>query len=224
GIILLTMINDKMKNRKALFLLIFGFIFLFLIFINGSRAGLLSFVLGFSCIFIENLKVQNYRIKMEKFLLFHAAATIIVISCIVYFNKISNLFFNKWNGSSDISSGREFMWQETIKDANFFGHGSNYFYQKFFIGDAHNIFVQVLGQYGMIPLLLFVLMIVYLVILLVKLKDTNYYAIFLSYLTLGLFENVLFINFRFGTITFIIWVFIGLLLDKDYEGTGADTK
>jgi hypothetical protein len=215
GTIVLMIINDKIQKKyKPLFISTIGFVFLILIFINGSRAGLLSFLIVLIYIFFKSIKEANMKLKGVKILIIQLTLTIILIPYMLYYNEIFNLLFNKWDGISDVSSGREIIWLETIEQASWIGYGENYYYQYFYIGDAHNIFIQVLGQYGVITLCMFLIIILYLISLLIKINSTNYNMIFISYLSLGLFENVLFIDFRFGTITFIMWYFIGLLLNE----------
>lgn len=217
GVIILTIANENAKKEYRLAIVgVLGLIFFLLILLNGSRAGFISFFVGFIYIFRLTLKESSIVLKWSRVLIVHIFLSILVISFVVYHQEIIELFLNKWNGNSDISSGRKTIWINTIKQATLFGYGSDYFFRNYYIGDAHNIFIQVIGQYGVVTFLFFSLLVVYVIILLFKEKNTSYNAIFISYFILGLFENVLFIDFRFGTITFVVWYYIGLLLhDKN---------
>lgn len=219
GAIILMIINNKLSNRNKTFVIgAFGILFFLLIFINGSRTGLIAFVVVFIYTFRKSVIESSINFK-GKFLILHSFVTIILLGSLLFYNNLSGLLINKWNGTSDITSGREIIWLETIKEMSLFGFGSEYFYQKFFIGDAHNIFIQVLGEYGTITATIFLIFVIYLMILVIRVRNTNYNIIFMSYFILGLFENVLLLDFRFGTITFIIWSYIGFLLNERVEKT-----
>src|SRR5699024_6476484 len=105
--------------------------------------------------------------------------------------------FNRQVEKGRLLSGRENIWQQTVKEAKLFGNGSDYFVEN--IGQtAHNTFIHVLGVYGWISLIIFVLIIISFMInsymYFTKEKNINRYfpaLILIAFLGLSMAENLM---------------------------------
>src|SRR5690606_9951615 len=91
---------------------------------------------------------------------------------LIYFSYdyIYSLMFGKYVRSyQDISSGRSRIWLGTLKTGVcLFGNGEEYFMRTYNIGDAHNTFIQILGAYGLLSFILFIIIYVYIIIKSIK--------------------------------------------------------
>lgn len=72
---------------------------------------------------------------------------------------IEDIILNKFTRKSDdILSGRGYVWKQTMADARAFGFGEGYFEDSFGIG-AHNTFIYILGVYGWLATIIFLMLI-----------------------------------------------------------------
>lgn len=63
--------------------------------------------------------------------------------------------FRATSSAGDLLSGRGVIWSQVMKEAMLFGHGESYFENKLRIA-SHNIFIQILGEYGLITVVFLV--------------------------------------------------------------------
>lgn len=224
GIILLGLLI--IKNIKTEYIYIYIIIFMAILFVTKSRTTLITFFIV-SCIFtlfsIFKKSATSYINFNRKGLLILSFVTIGYFS----FNHLRNLFLNKWGprtneipSLSDLTSGRSDIWIGTLKNGvKLFGNGEGYFLDKFQIAHAHNIFFQILGAYGFVSLLLFLLLLLYIVFYTLKLRHKiEYLYFFTGFFVMGLAENLLPINSHLIYPSLIFFVYLGSLSnEKNYS-------
>jgi hypothetical protein len=137
----------------------------FLTIISSSRTNFIAavtvFVVTFLLFMYKNLKKNKlssgltYRIFI---ILFVYIFSIMVILQFTYFGElVNNSIVSKFEKKSeDILASRGVLWSTTINDASLFGHGREYFPGS--IRGSHNSFISILGQYGVISAIVFVLL------------------------------------------------------------------
>lgn len=213
GIVLINFINNKQIDNKETFIYSIILLVGILIFITNSRTSLITFTtvsaIQVLVLFVKNSK-SMFSIVKKVFFVF--TISILLYASLDYLN---NLLFNKFtNTSKDISSGRVDIWQHIITTkVNVFGNNIDYFY-SYGIRDAHNIFIQVLADYGILSFIFFVLLFLFIVIKSIRIKKLDYLLFFLGYFLLGLTENVLFINNRLIAIDILFFMYLGCLINE----------
>lgn len=155
------------KRIKQMLLLLIGLLFLFfLIVLSGSRTSLLASVIvmlfGFLFLTIRLIKAK----KLISFIVrgtFFAGITSIVTLLVFKFTPFYDYLymnilykFERKSASGDVLDQRGIVWKQTIEEAGLFGHGTSYFNVSTIVG-SHNTFIGILGEYGWIPLLLFLI-------------------------------------------------------------------
>ena len=150
-------------------------IFVFLVFSSGSRTSFLTVII----IFLIGLVLFTLSLFRKKSVRFAArrlpALAMLFIAVLVplykrteaskylYMNIISKFYTKALSGN--LLSGRGIVWYQTMKDAGLFGRGNNYF-DEFHLITPHNTFISILGRFGWVPLLVFLMF----------LGVTSYYA------------------------------------------------
>ncbi|MDX8047126.1 hypothetical protein SH601_14130 [Gracilibacillus sp. S3-1-1] len=179
----------KKKYVVQIFLLIgLSFTFLLTIF-SGSRTSTLAIIIitFISTILYAYKKgiLNNISIKaMGRFLVGIIVASILIFVFYrsdyysVFDERIIEKFVRKAN-SGDVLDERGGIISKTIDEAAVFGHGPDYFSDKFGLG-AHNSFISILGQFGVLAIVLFLIIWVYILIISLKhfMKSNNYLSIF----------------------------------------------
>lgn len=135
----------------------------------------------------------------------------------ISYDFIVNLLFHKYSGSSeDLTSGRSIMWEGTYKyGVTLFGNGESYFSYMFGIADAHNSFIQILGAYGLVSFILFLLLSILIIIKSIQFhKNIEYLCFFLAFYLLGLAENLFFIESRMTLIHLLFFMYLGSLFNE----------
>lgn len=161
-------IFNNVKNRNKIIilgLLLFGTFYL--IIISASRTSLLAVSV---CVVIGLYSLIRLSIKQKKFFrLFSMFMPIgIVVLGLLYkftpvYAALNNAIFNKNETriyAGDVTAGRTYIWEKTINDAGLFGNGNDYFANNIEIG-AHNTFISIIGQFGWIPSIIFLLFLIY---------------------------------------------------------------
>lgn len=162
--------QNTTKSKMNYFNFIFQGILLissfYLIVISGSRT---SFLAATIVVLIGCLTIFVYIIKYKKvgiLIMRGGILSLIMLFVLSIINRFTNLgkvimnniiykFTLRANQSSGILSARDRIWAETIENSKIFGHGNNYF-GEMGIG-AHNTLISILGQYGLISLIIFVI-------------------------------------------------------------------
>lgn len=196
-IAILSLISHRYKNRISLLVLLFtiGFFTLYLI---DSRTSLIGYTIG-SLLILRNAALCKYgSIPLKYYLL-----TFVLLGCAYYFkDSINQTLINKWEnqGYENVSTftGREIIWiQELSSDWTLFGHGEDYITEVYNHYDAHNIFVQALSRFGSLAFVLMVFIAVYAIHLFRRIdmeRRNVFLPIFITYLIIGLAENVSFLD------------------------------
>jgi hypothetical protein len=213
GVNLLNLLNIKNIDKKYIYLSIF--IISIIIFATGSRTSLLSFF-AISIYYISSF--LTYK-RISQINILKGSLALLFLLCVMYFSydSIYNLVFEKYNNSNaDMLSGRGEIWEGTFTTGvNLFGNGEEYFLHQYYSGDAHNTFVQVLGAYGTLSLILFLLIYFYIIVKTFRYKRNVEYAGFFGiYLILGLAENLYFINSRLIHPNLLFFMYVGFLMNE----------
>lgn len=146
---------------------------------------------------------------------------LLLIFIVRFRDKLSLVLFNKWSSRGyegvSILTGRGYIWVNELKnDWTWLGNGESYFDSIYHHNDAHNIFIQVLGRYGTIVLILFIVFAASLIIWSFKMKnDSKMYIlpIVVAYFITGLFENVLFIDCKMYIPSILILIIAATLIN-----------
>lgn len=214
GLSLLILLLEK--NMKDKYIYLSMMIISILLFVTRSRATLISFLfISLFLVIITTLrKKNNSYLSLALKILTYIALLIIVY---FFYDNILDLIFNKKeNTSYDLTSGRSYMWEYTIQTGiTMFGNGENYFEYMYSISDAHNIFIQILGSYGLISLILFIIITLYIIIKSISLYKESFTFIifFLAFYILGIAENLFFIDSRMIHVNMMFFFYLGYLLN-----------
>lgn len=221
GIILLILLKNKNVDKKYIYLSII--LFTTLIYFTRSRTSLLAFLILailHYLIIIKNDKNSSYLVIIRKLI------TIFITFIVIYFSYdyIYNLFFSKWSSTgADITSGRGEFWLNTLKNGlTMFGNGEDYFL-IYNVRDAHNAFIQVLGNYGLISTFLFIILFIYILAKSFRLKNIEYISFFVGFFLLSQTENLFFINSRLIGIHLLFFMYLGCIInDTDTNEKGEN--
>ena len=154
---------------KIVSLLIILILLVYLVSISSSRTSFISLV----TISLTGFFILTYYIyKNKKTLLLLKRGIIYVAVAVIIFTVVWNttnlssivhesifLKFEEKLAEGDVLDTRGDIWKQTINEATLFGHGSGYFIESFNLG-AHNTFIYILGIYGYIPAIIFILLII----------------------------------------------------------------
>lgn len=212
GINLLNFLKIKNVSNKYIYLSIITFSIF--IFFTNSRTSLIAFLIVAAIYIFTLLKrdVNSYSGFLKKGL----TLTVVIFFVLSSYNYITDLLFGKYNRtSSDMLSGRGEMWEEIFRTGiTTLGNGESYFLYMYNIGDAHNTYLQVLGAYGLLSFILFILLCFYMFVKSVIMKRIEYIAFLAVYFILGLGENLFVIDSRMIHANIIFIVYLGILMNE----------
>lgn len=154
---------EKKENKKRnLIILLLTFIALLL---TAKRAHILFSIITCTLVYILNNK-ENFNKKILNFCIFSFIGVFILFLLSSFVPEITHVFDRFLNG--DFFNGRKIYYEECIKlfgNKIFFGNGWGYFsyyYEKairinneFHFLDAHNVFLQLLCEVGVIGFIFF---------------------------------------------------------------------
>lgn len=197
--------HSRSKNFIQLALILYIF---YLVSLSGSRTSFLSvlccIVIAILCcmVFIIRKKgLKSFILRAIGFVLFIVTPAFLLIKDTswfqIYFANIIDKFTTR-SSEGDVLSSRGMVWNRAINEAGMFGNGNEYFV-NLKIG-AHNSFISILGQYGWIPMLIFVtlFLICFYYIAKFTLRNTNdkykYIPLFLfvSFVSMSMAEEMIF--------------------------------
>lgn len=196
------------KTKIFIWVLLLLFIF-YLIIISSSRTSFISsiicMVVGLLYLTVYSIKNRSFPrlvIKGSFFAIIMAIPTVLIFKFSPLYKDLKEDILNKFNlqtTNGDMLSNRGEIWKRTINDAGFFGKGNNYFADNISIG-AHNTFIGIIGVYGWIPTILFVLFLIMCFFYAAKYSLSNindkykYLPLMLviNFLTLSMAEDMLF--------------------------------
>lgn len=155
--------GEKIRKRHLLYNFITTSALLMLTIYSGSRTSFITSVAIF--IVAGGLLILNFLRKATKKQFIKGVRVIGVGSMItgvafVAFpikKKFEEVILYKFQlKSNDTLSERGYVWKSTLEGSGAFGHGRDYF--SGFDHAAHNTFISLLGQYGWVPTILFILL------------------------------------------------------------------
>lgn len=168
--------SERIKIKKIHFnILILSIIFASIgTVLSGSRTSFVTMIFLFSIAFVLIFAPNNFNINYKKILTitFFSLIFILIIKTMIPIREITQeLIIEKFirkASSGDVLDSRGVVWTETIKQAKMFGHGRDFF-KSLGLG-AHSTYFSLLGQYGWLATLSFV------VFLIVGLRRTIIYT------------------------------------------------
>lgn len=218
GVTVLAYVVKKPPVIKCTYILL---LFLF-VFLTEHRTSIITvlFVVLLTLLF-EVLNPKNINVK-------HIFKRILLIlgligTTFLLYSKILDVLFNKWRkfntesfDLNSLSSRRTGMWEGIIKhDISLFGNGESYFLNTYGFYHAHNNFLQILGAYGIIALILFFIICAFILFEVIKNRHKLEYIYFFSaYFLIGINEYILFINTFFIYPSILFFVFVGGLINE----------
>lgn len=167
--------NNKFKVISGIILLLFP---IGIIILTGSRTSLLVSIISILYIVIPKKIDSTEFIKRVKVMFIFMSVSIIFL---VKNPKILEGIVNKIKNSSSLLSGRDYIWLTTINQSKLYGHGQSYFIDNFRLG-PHNSTIDILGSFGIISCVLYILVCItvfYKITKYIK-KNTSSDSIFLS--------------------------------------------
>lgn len=213
GVIFINHIWDYLIEKNNIFLYTIVIeIFLFLIYLTKSRTSLIAFgmvtLVNYVCFFWKNRK--NKKMIFSIILLI----TIMIILVPQISNILNQFIFNKYvNSEKDMTSGRSKIWDTIVtKGLSIWGNEEDKYIELIGIGDAHNIFFQMLGHYGIINTILFIIINFYIIYRCIKTKNIKFYNFFLLYYAIGMFENILISDTRNMLCNILFFYHVGIML------------
>ena len=188
--------------------------FVMLIAITKCRTCMISFLIISGINYIYILTKNNFYKKKI------IVSAVLIICLILSSNSLISFLFNKYNSYGDITTGRGRIWENVINDGtSLFGHNDNYFMEIANKGDAHNVYIQLFGHYGIISLCLYVVLNIYILIMIFrKRRKIEYINFFLHYFIVSMFENILLTDTKIVIYNILFLVYVGKLL-RDDTGT-----
>ena len=215
---------EENTKRKNLFL-IMQFITIFL---ADKRTGLIGFLSAFTIYYIiDNRATLKTKLKIiVKRIIFAVVILICMYGCTLYLDSIYglNIYSRLFNVVEDGGSGRSAMYVKLFNaftDSNFinqlFGHGINAAGSAIGASYVHNDFLQVLYDYGIINLILFILFYLAIFIAVIKMisKKSKYAGVFAFSLIIGLFLSMFSYFLVYYTYVTCIVAFWGVILAKE---------
>lgn len=158
--------KKKVSKLILLFLFIASSLSFLLVIISGSRTSFLTIIIVvsigilFLLLYAVKYKLVGTLLVRSLFILpiggFILWVTIKILPINMYLEEV---IFSKFSRkSNNILDGRDLVWGKAFNESGLFGNGSKYFSEEVGLG-AHNTFISILGQYGWIAFIIFVVLI-----------------------------------------------------------------
>lgn len=168
---IMNLIDKKLNLHKIItfmFCTIFG---LYISLISSSRASLMTIIfitfIGVLLIIIKLTKEGKIKSLLIRFPIYMFFIALIIFSLSFVFDfftlfeeNIIGKFVKKSNADRTLFDGREHIWLTTLSEAGLFGKGDSYFEERFIIG-ALNTFIGILGRFGYLTAITFILIVLY---------------------------------------------------------------
>ena len=199
-------------NRAMIFYMLPTFLALNII--TTSRTAIFTYL---AIAFLQLAWINLYRTTETQRKWFLGIVTGGVAIVLLIFGRSLYRFFigNNMDGGgidlNDFTSGRYELWATVWHNRQWFGEGHQYFNFTELI-HAHNIFFDTLGRYGIIPLILFILVLGVVLLLSMTKYTLGILLYFGAYIFIGLFEyNYLFMFVYFSPIV-LLFIFMAYIL------------
>lgn len=182
GLIVITALAILSNSRTAFItIIVLLFVSLSLVFFNVSK----------------KLNITTSILKIFGILIIFLLFILILNQFIPIFETINDTVINKFSvRQGNLLSGRQRSWQHAIQEAGLFGNGQYYFVDSVGLG-SHNTFINILGIYGWIPVIIFIAMILVILYKAVKygvsqINQYKYYPILMiiTFILLSFGENI----------------------------------
>lgn len=217
------------RKRKFLSLLSFT-IGALLILASGSRSSLLGFMIGALILFMPFSILRMRLVKASAFILMLLLPFVIFYFIVIYDLSSYAGDVRELTGKN-LESGRGLIWSYIINSLidNMwlgFGSGTTLSDVSYFNLSAHNLFLQILFQGGIVGLLLCALFFISVFIMVYEIRDVYYFK-----LALAAFFAMFFVqNFEVMalqnniTIFFVFWALLGIGYGKNSNSKNHNLK
>lgn len=199
-------------NRAMIFYILPTFLVLNII--TTGRTAIFTYL---AIAFLQLAWINLYRTTETQRKWFLGGLGGLAVSILLFFARPLYRFFigNNMDGGgidlNDFTSGRYELWATVWHNRQWFGEGHQYFNFTELI-HAHNIFFDTLGRYGIIPLILFILVLGVVLLLSMTKYTLGILLYFGAYIFIGLFEyNYLFMFVYFSPIV-LLFIFMAYIL------------
>ncbi|MCG7333036.1 O-antigen ligase family protein [Salinicoccus roseus] len=199
-------------NRAMIFYMLPTFLVLNII--TTGRTAIFTYL---AIAFLQLAWINLYRTTETQRKWFLGGLGGLAVSILLFFARPLYRFFigNNMDGGgidlNDFTSGRYELWATVWHNRQWFGEGHQYFNFTELI-HAHNIFFDTLGRYGIIPLILFILVLGVVFLLSMTKYTLGILLYFGAYIFIGLFEyNYLFMFVYFSPIV-LLFIFMAYIL------------
>lgn len=153
------------KTKRLLLDILFTVLLLFLTILSASRTSTLTIglilVAGLCILFVRLIKARKVSAFLKASLigsLLLFVTYLIIMRTPMYKYFYQNIIYKFQRKSDDMLDGRGDVWTQTINDAQLLGHGSDFFNNTSVA--AHNTFISILGEYGWLALIVFILLLI----------------------------------------------------------------
>lgn len=189
---ILILLNDnlKLRNKSKNFLLsAYLIVSLLLTYSTGSRTAFLTSVLLVGYFLYHRMKKSLFA--WEKLIKFIPIFLLFIIINRGLIEKMYAAIFLKWGATSfDFTfSGRTGIWYYTLKNFRFLGGGDLFFLDNLKVINGHNILINTLGFYGIIPTIAMVLIMIFLFYTFIKEDCLNIRLFIMLFFLYGTFEG-----------------------------------
>ncbi|WP_051683095.1 O-antigen ligase family protein [Salinicoccus luteus] len=199
-------------NRAMIFYMLPTFLILNLI--TTSRTAIITYVF---IAFLQLAWINLYKTPVKQKKWFVGIVTggfgiiLLLFGRTIYQFFVGSSLSGGGFGWNDFTSGRYILWTTVWDNKQWFGEGHTYFDFTDLL-HAHNIFFDTLGRYGIIPLILFILVLGAVCILSMTKYTLGILLYFGAYIFIGMFEyNYLFMFVYFSPIV-LLFIFMAYIL------------
>lgn len=157
------------KQKKVLILRILDYLLIYIclaIMISASsRTAIISLILSLCTYWIIKKSFGRKEYKKVNIIIISILITLILLNTLLLINGINIINFKNndmylqiqniiekniyYSETGNLSNGRTFIWANTLQDGKMFGHGQEYFINKYGLA-AHNSIIEFYGVYGAI--------------------------------------------------------------------------
>lgn len=222
--------SERISRLKATIVLLLSAALFYLVIISGSRISVLTslmLIIMSGAHLTRRLFTFRKKIKMSSIMKMMMIGIFTyplyrVINIVIPINDMfSKVIIAKfYRKQADLLDKRGDMWSQAFREMNLFGHGRDYFSDT--VVAAHNTYISLLGQFGLIPLLFFILFLViglYKAFKFTKRQEDTYrytpFFIILTFMSLSMAEGMLLKSSML--MSFIYIGYVSIKTKKNYE-------
>lgn len=207
-------------SRSNRFKLIFTVVFLFLIYISGSRTSLLAFLIGCFIVYVPLGVLRLTAVKYGLLVLVFISSVLIVYLTVnvdlgLYDSNVTSI------AGKNLKSGRHLVWPavlDAVWPERWFGLGTGANLSDFFdrTYSVHNGYLQAFMQTGFVGLFVMIVIFLKVYFMIFNCLDHDLFKTTLSmYMCLLLIQNFEITAFQNNlSLSYPFWAFFGLLLSN----------